>query len=374
MDLGVFLPIANNGWICSSTSPQYMPTFSLNKSICIEAERGGFDFALSMVKFRGDGGLTEYWDHAMDSFSLMAGLAEATSTLQLYASAASLTMHPAMTARMVASIDDISGGRFGVNMVAGFSKLEYASMGLWPGDEYYATRYDYSTEYVEVMRALWTEGRVTHKGTYFELDDCFCQPLPSRRIPVMSAGQSPRGMQFAAEVGDYNFVVGDLIQLRALRGQLDQACATSGRPVGAYALFGIIAAETDAEAVEQARHYLAGTDYAAIDTRRGYASGDTKGSTAKVLHDWMPAPDIVFEDPSRAAYVQGGAFLSPQLVGSYDQVAAYLDAAALEAGMAGVIMTFADFVDGTVTFSDEIIPRMATRRAVLGDTSRSFAP
>jgi pyrimidine oxygenase len=365
MDLGVFLPIANNGWLISSTAPQYMPTFSLNKSICLEAERGGLDFALSMVKFRGDGGVTEYWDYAMDSFALMAGLAAATSTLQLYASVASPTMHPAMTARMVATIDDVSGGRFGVNMVPGFNKLEYSSMGLWPGDEYYDTRYDYSTEYVEVMKALWTDGRVTHKGTYFELDDCVCQPLPSRRIPIMCAGQSPRGMRFAAEVGDYNFVFGDLAQLRALRRQLDQACATSGRPVGAYALFGVIAAETDAEAVELARLYTAGTDYAAIDTLVSYWSSDTKGTgtqTALTTRSRV-LPDIVFDDPSRAALIQGGPFyLHPHLVGSYDRVAAYLDAAALDAGMAGVVMTFADFVDDIVTFGNEVMPRMQTRR------------
>jgi pyrimidine oxygenase len=270
-------------------------------------------------------------------------------------------MHPAMTARMVASIDDISGGRFGVNMVPGFNKVEYGQMGLWPGDQYYGQRYDYSTEYVEVMRALWAEGRVTHKGTYFELDDCFCQPLPSRRIPIMCAGQSPRGMQFAAEVGDYNFMFGNLAQLAALRAQLDQACATSGRPVKAYALFGIIAAATDAEAVEQAQLYMSGTDEAALEAMMGYASKDTTGTSTQSLRDWLVAPEIVFEDTSRAALVLGGAMQSAHLVGSYDRVAAYLDAAALEAGMAGAAITFPDFVEGVATFSNEVLPRMATR-------------
>ena len=52
MDYGLFLPIANNGWITSSTSPQYMPTFDLNKQIVQKGEKYGFKFALSMIKLR----------------------------------------------------------------------------------------------------------------------------------------------------------------------------------------------------------------------------------------------------------------------------------------------------------------------------------
>jgi pyrimidine oxygenase len=48
MDFGVFLPIANNGWIPSATSPQYLPTFELNHKIVKIAENLGFKFALSM--------------------------------------------------------------------------------------------------------------------------------------------------------------------------------------------------------------------------------------------------------------------------------------------------------------------------------------
>lgn len=56
MEFGVFLPIANNGWIISKASPQYMPTFELNRHVTMKAEEVGFDFALSMVKYRGYGG------------------------------------------------------------------------------------------------------------------------------------------------------------------------------------------------------------------------------------------------------------------------------------------------------------------------------
>lgn len=88
MKIGVFVPIGNNGWLISTTAPQYMPTFELNKAIVQKAEHYHFDFALSMIKLRGFGGKTEFWDHNLESFTLMAGLAAVTSRIQIYATAA----------------------------------------------------------------------------------------------------------------------------------------------------------------------------------------------------------------------------------------------------------------------------------------------
>ena len=97
MKIGVFVPIGNNGWLISTHAPQYMPTFELNKAIVQKAEHYGFDFALSMIKLRGFGGKTEFWDHNLESFTLMAGLAAVTSRIQIYATAATLTLPPATT-------------------------------------------------------------------------------------------------------------------------------------------------------------------------------------------------------------------------------------------------------------------------------------
>src|SRR5476649_634896 len=117
MDIGVFIPIGNNGWLISTTSPQYMPTFALNRDIVQKAEKYGLDFALSMIKLRGFGGKTEFWDHNLESFTLMAGLAAVTSTIKLFATSATLVMPPAIVARMASTIDSISNGRFGLNVI-----------------------------------------------------------------------------------------------------------------------------------------------------------------------------------------------------------------------------------------------------------------
>jgi pyrimidine oxygenase len=125
VEIGVFIPIGNNGWLLSETAPQYMPSFELNKQIVQKAESLGFDFALSMIKLRGFGGKTEYWDHNLESFTLMSGLAAVTSKIKLYATTAILTLPPAIVARMAATIDSIAPGRFGINVVTGWQMAEY---------------------------------------------------------------------------------------------------------------------------------------------------------------------------------------------------------------------------------------------------------
>ena len=205
MQVGIFIPIGNNGWLISTTSPQFKPSFDLNRVVVEKAERYGMDFALSMIKLRGFGGASEFWDYNLESFTLMAGLAAVTTRIQLFATCAVLTVPPAFAARMAVTIDSISHGRFGLNMITGWQEKEYSQMGIWPGDRHFEHRYDYCGEYVTIMRELWATGRSDFKGEFFQMDDCRCLPMPTRRIPLICAGQSDRGTEFAVTHADYNF-------------------------------------------------------------------------------------------------------------------------------------------------------------------------
>ena len=132
MEVGIFTPIGNNGWLISENSPQYMPSFDLNKEIAQKAESYGVDFLLSMIKLRGFGGKTEFWEHNLESFTLMAGLAAVTEKIRIYATCPTLVIPPAFCARMCNTIDSISHGRFGLNLITGWQRPEYSQMGLWP--------------------------------------------------------------------------------------------------------------------------------------------------------------------------------------------------------------------------------------------------
>src|ERR1700719_931088 len=144
MQVGVFIPIGNNGWLISTTSPRFMPTFDLYRAVVERAERYGMDF-----------GPSEFWDYNLESFTLMAGLAAVTSRIQLFATCSVLTLPPPIAARMAVTIDSISHGRFGINIISGWQEKEYSQMGIWPGDRHHRHRYDYCGEYVTIMRELW---------------------------------------------------------------------------------------------------------------------------------------------------------------------------------------------------------------------------
>ena len=208
MEVGVFIPIGNNGWLISETAPQYMPSFELNKKVTQAADRYGLDFALSMIKLRGFGGKTEFWDYNLESFTLMAGLAAVTSKIKLFGTAATLIMPPAIIARMATTIDSISNGRFGVNLITGWQRPEYSQMGLWPGDDYFSDRYEFLTEYTTVLKDLLTTGQSDLKGKHFQMDDCRMKPIPEGDVKLICAGSSNAGMDFSATFADYSFCFG----------------------------------------------------------------------------------------------------------------------------------------------------------------------
>lgn len=342
MDYGLFIPIANNGWIPSATSPQYKPTFELNKQIVQRAEKYGFGFALSMIKLRGYGGPTEYWDYALESFTLMAGLAAVTENMKLYASVATPTLHPAMVARMAVTIDSIAPGRFGINIVAGWNKSEYHQMGLWPGDEFYDFRYEYASEYVTIMRELWETGRSDFKGKFFTLDDCHCKPTPAGDIKIVSAGASPRGRQFTAEHCDYNFTGAPpgADGLAYVNGLLADAAGQAGRPVESYPLYTVILGETDAQARAKVDLYNRGVDYEAIAFMKGQAALDKRsaGTSASMV---QATPEAVHDTA---------------LVGSPATIAAQLNELASVPGTGGIMLIFDDFLEGTEVFGREVMP------------------
>src|ERR1700761_9788998 len=85
VELGVFIPVGNGGWITSTTSPQLPATYEYNKAVTLLAEDLGFDFALSMAKWRGYGGPGQHWDFTLESLSTMASLAEATTRIHPWA-------------------------------------------------------------------------------------------------------------------------------------------------------------------------------------------------------------------------------------------------------------------------------------------------
>lgn len=348
MKFGVFLPNGSNGYLLSSAAPLYEPTFKHNLEISLEAERQGLDFVLSMMKFRGFGGKTGYWDSCLESFTLMSAIGAATSKIGLFPSVALLSAHPAIAARMVATIDDVSGGRCGLNVVTGWNRPEYSQMGLWPGDEYFDQRYEYAAEYLDILEKLWTQDETTYEGKFFSLENCKVSPKPSRAIPIVCAGQSPRGIEFTASYGNQSFVTAEPSALKAMAERMRTAAEKANRKVGIYALFALVIATTDAEARLICDDIVRHADMDAIMNVVGSAQLDTNtGGTSERSKTGL------------ARSIEDGnlAFMGmPVIYGSPATVALRIKEIADETGVDGMLFSWPDFVPGVRLFGEKVLP------------------
>jgi alkanesulfonate monooxygenase SsuD/methylene tetrahydromethanopterin reductase-like flavin-dependent oxidoreductase (luciferase family) len=153
------------------------------------AERVGFDSAWlgdHLIYDLPDGTPRGPWE----VYTSVAALAAVTERLQLGTLVSSLGFHdPAMIAKMSATIDAISGGRFVLGVGSGWNEREYRAYGL-PFDR----RVDRFEEAFGLVRRLLAGETVTHSGTYYTLDRCIIDPPPTRPGgPVLMLGSnSPR--------------------------------------------------------------------------------------------------------------------------------------------------------------------------------------
>jgi pyrimidine oxygenase len=256
---------------------------------------------------------------------------------------------------MVSTIDSISNGRFGLNVITGWQIPEYSQMGLWPGDAYFGHRYAYATEYVTILRELWESGRSDFKGRFFTMNDCRLSPRPQKPVKLICAGQSDSGLAFTAQHADYNFCFGKghntPTACRESVERLQVAAARTGRTVATYALFMIVTGETDAEAEAKWALYKQGADLEALAWMVKQATADTRSG----------ADSGVYQAIDVASMVNINIGL---LCGSHAAVAQMLDEVAAIPGLAGVLLTFDEFVSGTETFGQRIQPMMHSRSSL----------
>jgi F420-dependent oxidoreductase-like protein len=144
-----------------------------------------------------DGDMLECW-------SALATLAGLVPRVQLGSLVSSVTYrHPAVLAKIAATIDQISGGRLTLGVGAGWQLNEHAAYGLELGTV--RERLDRFAEAVQILRSLLDEPRTTFAGRYFQLADAPNQPQPARgRVPLLVGGAGEqRTLRIAARYADH---------------------------------------------------------------------------------------------------------------------------------------------------------------------------
>ena len=345
-DLGVFMPMANGGWILSKNSPRLDGSYDYNLEVAKRAEEIGLDFIMAMAKYRGYGGEIEQWRYTLDSPMLMAALAQATSRVKVWATVHTILQNAAVTAKMMTTLDQISHGRAGLNVVTGAYRGEFAQMGAWPEGVDHDERYVLATEWIQGIKALWTQDHVTLDGKYVHLDDCMSDPKPKERPFLVCAGTSKVGVKFTAEHMDALFLSGGNAEEleRASRGAKEGA-AEYGSAIRTYAMMTIVFGDTEAEAEAIARHYREGLDEGALrGMMRAYGFLDAE-----------IGKENAFVQKSRSG------FMTPHVLGTPDMIVDRLSEIFERTSLDGLMLIFPDYLTALPIFGEKVLPVLRER-------------
>jgi probable F420-dependent oxidoreductase len=158
--------------------------------------------------FPGGGDLPKPYYDAMDPFVVLAAAAQATKTIKLGTGVALIQQRDVIqTAKLVASIDQVSQGRFLFGVGGGWNQDEMEDHGT-----VYATRFKRVRESIEAMKEIWTKERAEYHGEFVNFDPMIARPKPVQKPhpPIHVGGAFPHGARRAIRYGDGWIPGGDI--------------------------------------------------------------------------------------------------------------------------------------------------------------------
>lgn len=177
----------------------------------------------------GDRGGEEVYRDILDPVIPLAYLAGQTTTIRLGTAVLNAPFFaPTVMAKQLTTLDILSGGRLDVGLGAGWSEPEFRSTGTPM-----AGRGPRLTEFVQVLKALWTESVVEFSGTYYEVPAARVEPKPVQRPhpPILLGGTAEPALRRAGRIADgwISSSRHDLTQVGAAVTTIHQAASDAGR-------------------------------------------------------------------------------------------------------------------------------------------------
>ncbi|MFJ4393536.1 LLM class flavin-dependent oxidoreductase [Pseudomonas sp. NPDC089396] len=332
-----------------------------------------------------------------DPLLLVSAMAAVTRHLG-FGLTANLTYEaPYLFARRLSTLDHLSNGRVGWNIVTGYLDSAARAMGLEQQPEH-DRRYDQADEYLQVLYQLlegsWADDavvedrerrvyaepekvrKVHHHGEFYKVEGYhLCEPSPQRTPVLFQAGSSPRGLAFAGNHAECVFISGqDKVATRAQVGKVRAAAQAAGRDPQAVKVFmgiTVIVAPTEHEAQAKYAEYLrhaspeagvahfaasTGIDFAAFDLDEpiGASKGNAIQSATRQLQENAWTRRRLLEQ-----HALGGRYVT--LVGAPEQVAEQLIAWIDETGLDGFNLTRTVTPESFEDFIDLVVPQLQQR-------------
>ncbi len=347
LKLAVFGTNVSHG--CSMTEAEGTIAVEWAESVRLAkaAERLGIEAMVPVARWRGFGGNTNFNHRSFETYTWAAGLAAATEKIMIFSTSHVPTIHPVLAAKQAVTIDHISGGRFGLNIVAGWNETEIAMFGSPQKD--HDDRYHMAEEWISIIKRLWTEeAAFDFQGRHFHVPHAYAEPKPLQDPHpfVMSAGVSPAGRRFAAQHADLNFVLMPTLEegRSVITATKQLARQEFNRDLLVFGMGYVVCRETEREAKDYFNYYV-------------HEKGDWPGvrNLLKVLLPNSESATPEQLETMAVNFIAGYAALP--LVGTPEQIVDGMIRMS-EAGMDGITLSWVNYDEGLAQFGDQILPLM----------------
>lgn len=345
LKLGIFMPNTGGGLSMSFAPTSTRPTFEYNRKVAVLADRLDFDFLLPVGRWKGFGGVVDAEGESLEVFTWATAVAMATRRIHVWSTVHVPLIHPLMAAKMAATIQHISGGRFGLNVVTGWNQVEIAMFGIKNRPP--ELRHEQSHEWIEIVSRLWSERNFDYLGRHYELLGAYLEPKPQPRPLLMNAGTSDASKDMSAKHMDYCFINPDRLEsIPPLVADVRGRAEAYGRTIGTCALAFVLARDTERAARRALDTILREADWVCVDNYIRIANIATHHNS-----EWEQ------EDLERRM-ITGAA--APIVVGTPAQVANRL-AEYAETGIDGIMLGWHDFHRELGYFGRNILPLLEQR-------------
>ncbi len=347
--LGTFSANCSSGMAVTKVPERWVNSWENNLALVRLCDEAGLDFMLPIARWVGYGGDTNFHGSVLETITWAAGLLASTERITVFGTVHTAANNPVVVAKQIATLDHISDGRAGLNIVAGWNKPEYEALGLTLPDDH-ETRYGYAQEWFDVVEALWErDERFDWPGRWFELKDVHSDPKPvSGRPPIVNAAGSGLGREFATRNADFLFTPAiDLARSTNEIAELKEQARALDRSVDVLTFSTVVCRPTEAEARNYLEHYAnKNADWVAVDNL----------VRLQFAHAQSFPHDLLALIKDRMAAGHGGY----PLVGTPEQVADGIEALAA-AGFGGTTLSFVDYVAEFPYFAEKVMPLLRER-------------
>ena len=209
---------------------------------------------------------------SLDCLAMTTLFASYTEKLKLITAIHPGFFSPTTIAKWAATIDNLTQGRWAINVTSGWNMDEFDMYGVDKLD--HDGRYSRSAEFVEVLRGAWENRVFDYHGEYFQASELQLEPRPRGTLEVFQGGQSDAAIELGANHSDWMFLNGgSLERIGNVIKKVGSVAKKNGRRVRFAMYAAPLCRETDDQAWEVIDNMLSKVDQALVDKRKQRTSG-----------------------------------------------------------------------------------------------------